>query len=700
MKRCLRICHFIALIQTLIIGAAFSNSYQIAAQRLSRPPGQEPEVAAPEKAAPEKAAPEKAAPESAEPNRRLTRAPILDLTESIVVPAGANSIPEGTKLIVELENRLSSKESRAGDRFIARLSSPVVDEDGRTLVLAGSIIEGTVVDAQPAKRRRRSGILQLTFDNLRLENDQLIPIRGKPTNAEDNDRNRFDDEGNVKSASTTKGSLKIAGASAGTGLAIGAAAGGALAGVGIGAVAGLTIALLMKGSDVVIEPGHLFALELIQPVRVSESPEDPPPARTILRPSITRNRPKADPSLSKENAIEENASDGIAVDVSDVRSERTPDGMLMILVTAKTPGPGWRIFADHAVSGDQVEVSLCGVPPPSAKAGRVSHPTAPTISIPDNDSAIKRVIVRAKNGVRETKVRAYPGSRPTATAERTTKPGRPASPASGSSGSTTSSTAPSSSLVVSEIEQLRTEFGTSVGVRISKNDAYEASGDRKPTADEKQLLDALGSQLNSVQAYIRNASTPSTRRNSALLIEEDVKLVEQVWMRIKMSADMNRRFRAMMQNTKALIANDLSESQPTPTPASPTAPTRPSTSTSSSTSQLATTVIGEITQCQYDFGATVGVWINPDGTSDLLGQRKPTADEQQILDGMAAMLVSAKAIERSSGAPADRNVAGKLRSDAARVEQAWRQVKMTIDLNQKFARMLQDSRALADMASR
>jgi hypothetical protein len=692
MKRCLRICQFIALIQTLIIGAAFSPSYQIAAQRLSRPPSQEPEVASPEKGAPEKA----------NPNQRLTRAPILDLTESIVVPAGANSIPEGTKLIVELETRLSSKESRAGDRFIARLSSPVVDEDGRTLVQAGSIIEGTVVDAQPAKRRRRSGILQLTFDNLRLENDQLIPIRGKPTNAEANDRNRFDDEGNVKSNSSTKGSLKIAGASAGTGLAIGAAAGGALAGAGIGAVAGLTIALLMKGSDVVIEPGHLFALELIQPVRVSESPEDPPPARTILRPSITRNRPKADPSLSKETAIEENALDGTAVDVSDVRSERTPDGMLMILVTAKTPGPGWRIFADHAVSGDQVEISLRGVPPPSTKAGRVSHPTAPTISIPDNDSAIKRVIVRAKNGVRETKVRAYPGSRTTAAAARTTKPGRTASPASDSSGSTTSSTASSSSRVVSEIEQLRTEFGTSVGVLISKNGAYEASGDRKPTTDEKQLLDALGSQLNSVQAYIRNASNTSTRRNSALLIEEDVKLVEQVWMRIKMSADMNRQFRAMMKNTQALIADDLSESQPTPAPApaSPTAPTRPSTSPSSSTSEFATTVIGEITQCQYDFGATVGVWINPDGTSDLLGQRKPTADEQQILDGLAAMLGSAKAIEKSSGAPADRKVAGKLRSDAARVEQAWRQVKMTIDLNQKFARMLQDSRALADMASR
>jgi hypothetical protein len=148
MKRCLRICHFIALIQTLIVGAAFSPSHQIAAQRLTRPPSQEAEVAAPEQ------------PES---NQRLTRVPVLDLTNPIVVPAGANAIPEGTKLIVELESRLSSKESRAGDRFRAITTTPIVDEDGRTLLPAGSIIEGAIVDAQPAKRRRRSGILQLTF---------------------------------------------------------------------------------------------------------------------------------------------------------------------------------------------------------------------------------------------------------------------------------------------------------------------------------------------------------------------------------------------------------------------------------------------------------------------------------------------------------------------------------------------------------
>ncbi len=699
MKRCLKLFHLIALSQTLIIGAALSPSSQIAAQRLSRPPSQETGA--------EGAAPEKT---NAEASQRLTRAPVIDLTASVIVPAGANSIPEGTKLIVELESRLSSKESRIGDRFRTRTSTPVVDEEGRTLVPAGTIIEGSIVDAQPAKRRRRSGVIQLTFENMRLENDRLIPIRGRPTNAEENDQNRFDDEGNVKTPSTKKGALKIAGASAGAGIAIGAAAGGALAGAGIGAVAGLTIALLMKGSDVVIEPGHLFALELIQPLRVSESP-DPPPTRTILRPSVTRNQPKVDPP-SREEPLREKDANEVAIEVNDVRSERTPDGMLMILVTAKTPGAGWRIFADHTVSGDQVEVDLRGVPPPSAKAGRVSHPTAPTISIPDNDGLIKKVIVRAKNGARENKVRPYPNSRSAATAKRPAAPDRTSSSVSSSS-KNGSAAAVSSARVESDIEELRTEFGSSIGLRINEDGSYEATGGHKPTSDEKQLLDALGSQLNSVQAYIRNAANPATRRNSALLVEEDVKLVEQVRMRVRMRSDMNKRFGTVLQNTQTLIDNDLNGSQPAPAP--PAASSKPSTSPASNSpasnspasnspannsSELAAEVIGEITQCQYDFGATIGVWINPDGTSDLLGERKPTADEQQILNGLTAMLGSAKAIDDSTGASANRNGAAKLLKDAAQVEQAWKRVKMSTDLNQKFTRLFQDTRSLAEMASR
>jgi hypothetical protein len=709
MKRCLKIFHLIALSQILIIGAALSPSSQIGAQRLSRPPSQETGA--------EGAASEKT---EGEASQRLTRAPVIDLTASVVIPAGANSIPEGTKLIVELESRLSSKESKAGDRFRTRTSTPVVDEEGRTLVPAGTIIEGSIVDVQPAKRRRRSGVIQLTFENMRLENDRLIPIRGRPTNAEEDDQNRFDDEGNVKTPSTKKGALKIAGASAGAGIAIGAAAGGALAGAGIGAVAGLTIALLMKGSDVVIEPGHLFALELIQPLRLSESP-DPPPARTILRPSVTRNRPTAEPPPSRVEPTREKDASEVAVDVSDVRSERTPDGMLMILVTAKTPGAGWRIFADHTVSGDQVEVDLRGVPPPSTKAGRISHPTAPTISIPDNDGLIKKVIVRGKNGPRENKVRPYPGSRTAAAAKRPAAPDRASSPAPPVSKN--GSAAISSARVEREIEELRNEFGTSIGMRINPDGSYEATGGKKPTSDQKQLLDALGSQLNSVQAYIRNAANPATRRNSALLVEEDVKLVEQVRMRVKMSSDMNKRFRTALENTQTLIDNDLGGSQPAP--ASPTASSkpssgRPSTSPASDSSasnspasnspandspagnpsEMAAEVIGEITQCQYDFGATIGVWINPDGTSDLLGERKPTADEQQILDGLTAMLGSAKAIDGSAGASANRDGANKFLKDAAKVEQAWKRVKMSPDLNQKFTRLFKDSRSLAETASR
>jgi hypothetical protein len=718
MERSLKLCYCIALIQILLIGAAFSQANQIAAQRLTRPPSRE----AAEKSQADNKVDDKSdneanpdANSAAKTSDRLTRAPIADLNKAAVVPAGADSIPEGTKLIVELETPLSSKESRAGDRFTARVSTPVVDEDGQTLVPANSIVEGSVVDAQPAKRRRRSGIIQLTFENLRLDNDVLIPIRGRLTNAETDDRNRFDEEGNIKSPSSTKGALKVTGAGAGAGIALGAAAGGALAGVGVGAVAGLTIALLMKGSDVIIEPGHRFGLELIQPLRVRTTPEEPIPSRPILRPA-PHNKAAANTTVKPaSNALpSENEGSGIAVDVSDVRSERTPDGVLMILITAKTPGAGWRILADHVVSGDQVEVDLRGVPPTTTATSRISHPTAPTIRVKDNDGLIKRVVVRAKNGVREARVRTNPGTgRPTLlipnsarskTSSESTKPAN----ASPSTATPTPGTT-SGPRVETELIKLRNEFGSSVGIRIDKDGAYEAIGTREANPDETQLLDALGSQLNSVRAYNRNYSKASVRRKSALLVEEDLKLVDQIRMRVKMNREMNQRFRTVQQNTQALIGGDLNETQPpAASPTGPTSPSgRPGSSSSSaapvdsaSLSELATTVIGEITQCQYEIGGTVGAFINPDGSYDLVGERKPTADEQQILAGLRSMLSLAKEIVSTTGGRADQNRAEKFRTETNRVGQAWRRVKMTAEMNQNFSKMLQDARSLADLSSR
>lgn len=711
MEGSLKSGYYIALILILIVSAAFSRSNQIAAQRLTRPPSQESEAAPP---------PEKTEAEAeTKTNERLTRAPNADLNKAVIIPAGAESIPEGTKLILELESRLSSKESRAGDRFTARISTPIVDQDGRTLVPANSIIEGSVVDAQPAKRPRRSGIIQLTFESLRLDNDVLIPIQGKLTNAESDDRNRFDEEGNIKSPASSKGALKISGASAGAGIALGAAAGGAIAGAGVGAVAGLTIALLMKGSDVIIEPGHRFGLELIQPLSLRTAPEEASPARPALQPAPRRAAANSAAGPASKSLPAENEGNGVAVDLSDVRSERTTDGVLMILITAKTPGAGWRILADHVVSGDQVEVDLRGVPPATPTSNRVSHPTAPTIRITDKESAIKLVVVRAKNGVREAKVGAYP------------RPGRPvlvisnrsksnaadtAKPANAAASTTATPANTSGPRVESELTNLRNDFGSNVGLRITSDGDYEPAGTRKATADERQLLDALGSQLNSLRAYNRNYSKAAVRRKSALLVEEDMKLVEQVRLRVKMSREMNQRFRAVEENTQTLIAGDIGEAPPpnasksdksdksaksdkseaartVPAPASAAGPPD-----RAALEDLTTTAIGEISQCQYDFGGTVGAFINPDGSYDLLGDRKATADEQQILAGLSSMLSLSKEIVSSTGAPADS--VEKFRAETSKVGQAWKRVKMTPEMNQKFSRMLQDARALADQASR
>ncbi len=659
MKRRLKVGPFVALTCALIINTLFSSANQAAAQA------------------------------------RLQRPPDRNLEGTAVLPAGTTTLPVGMRLVIAIETPMSSKESQVGDVFKARIATPVIDANGKTLLSTDSVIVGRVTAVQPAKMPRRSGSIQLNFQNLILDDGRTMPIRGIWTNAEANDRKRFDNEGDYIAGSSTKRDVIISGGGAGAGAAIGAAAGGALAGAGIGAAAGITVALLMKGKNVDIEPGHRFALELSQPLKLSTP-------RPASRPAPRAPAPRPPGPDCGGN--------GVPVDVSEVRAERSSNGLLLILITAQTPSSGWCIFTNYTLSGSMVDVRMRGVPLRSGAPSQTSYPTAPVIVISDQSASFQRVVVHAKNGDRETPVGTFTGSistsggrPPTTTAGTRPRPTpRPTRPPSTTTPST--SAASLGTKVESEIEQLRYEFGSTIGVWINQDGTYDVIGQRKPTSDERQLLDGLGAQLTSVRAY-NNSSSSSARQSSATKVQQDANTVAQARKRVTLSSDMNQKFSTMLQDTQALMGSDLGGPQPPPptttTPTTPTGPsTGPSTAPSSSVSQLASTVIGEITQCQYDFGSTVGVWINPDGTYDVIGQRKPTADEKQILDGLSAMLSSAKTINSTTSAATRSSSANKLRSDSNRVEQAWKRVKMSDSLNQKFGKMLQDSRALADMASR
>jgi hypothetical protein len=206
------------------------------------------------------------------------------------------------------------------------------------------------------------------------------------------------------------------------------------------------------------------------------------------------------------------------------------------------------------------------------------------------------------------------------------------------------------------------------------------------------LLDTLGSLLNSVKAY--NISPNPTMGAKVL---EDANLIEQMWQRVKLGQDLNQKVANMLKDVRALASASQGATQPTPDVTDTPATTTPSTTP---VSAEASQVVGSIQQAQFGLGTVVGAFINPDGTYEVIGSRQPTPDEKQMLDGMTDLLNSVRAVGSTSGSTPRRNTAARMREEANSVEQAWKRVRMTADLNQKFTTMLRDVRAFADSISR
>lgn len=117
-------------------------------------------------AAPKPAAPA-AAPAPAEPTP-----PPAPVAKTYVVPAG-------TQMSVEIVAPLTTKTAKVGDRIDARLANDVI-VDGKTLVMAGAAMRGTVTEVVSGSQKI-GGIptLGLTFDRLTLTGADTVAISGR-----------------------------------------------------------------------------------------------------------------------------------------------------------------------------------------------------------------------------------------------------------------------------------------------------------------------------------------------------------------------------------------------------------------------------------------------------------------------------------------------------------------------------------------
>jgi hypothetical protein len=159
-------------------------------------------------------------------------------------------VPVGTDLKIRINDTLSTKNSRVGDRFTATVIDPSRFDEAR--------VYGHVSSIQKSGKVKGRTSMNLAFDSVELRDGRKGVMHGYVTRVYGDDAGKADDEGGIESGSRTKQTVKRSGIGAGVGAIIGGIAGG-----GKGAAIGLIVggaggagSLAVKGSkELKIESG-------------------------------------------------------------------------------------------------------------------------------------------------------------------------------------------------------------------------------------------------------------------------------------------------------------------------------------------------------------------------------------------------------------------------------------------------------------
>ncbi|MBK9156384.1 MAG: hypothetical protein IPM25_19615 [Chloracidobacterium sp.] len=193
--------------------------------------------------------------------------PTVDRSPAWTNTSGSFYIPNGTKISAVLRTNLSSKTSRAGDRFTMEVTEP--------FAYRGAIISGRLTEIDDSGRLTGRAELGMDFDTITLRNktytfDGIIDSAWEA----DGDSIRVDNEGTVRDGNQTTRTVTRAGIGAVLGALIGAIAGGgegAAVGAGIGAGAGVGSVLIQGRGDMELEPGSRFSITATAPQTVGRN---------------------------------------------------------------------------------------------------------------------------------------------------------------------------------------------------------------------------------------------------------------------------------------------------------------------------------------------------------------------------------------------------------------------------------------------
>jgi hypothetical protein len=167
----------------------------------------------------------------------------------------------GSQVQATIADTISSRTNKPGEAFQARVSSDVKDASGRTVIPAGSVVNGTITEVRPAPNAGETGRLVLQVSSVSI-NGESYAI-----------------EGTIDSLKTVKKGRGVERADAirtGAGAAAGAVLGrvigkdgkGAVIGGIVGAATGAAVSAGVKDVDIVLPAGSQITVRLTRPLSV------------------------------------------------------------------------------------------------------------------------------------------------------------------------------------------------------------------------------------------------------------------------------------------------------------------------------------------------------------------------------------------------------------------------------------------------
>ncbi len=446
-------------------------------------------------------------------------------------------IPEDTVISVRINDYLSSRTSRVGDKFTATVATPVYVA-GQIAIPAGSIIEGRVTQVITARRMNKPGAIAVDFDSITLPNGLTTQIVGALTSDSPEIQDQIDDE-NRMSGGKGRDTAVFIGSSGAIGAVLGAISGGAkgaAVGGAVGAGIGLASVMLKKGEEASVPAGTQFGIKLKQAlpaptdagnvgavdtgnrstgdnVSADSSAETRAqagaPSAPERRPSMPESRPSSQPE--PENRESARVAD-TGVEPTPPASEETENNETNLslsspeMIRRAQAALNEEGYYEGEINGEmnartsaalktyQREKSL-------PESGALDEVTAKSLKIYGVKSAASRPIRNNEtlpgSGERGN---VRPASTPTSSTVKAEPP--PASlPGNPSSVQTSAGTRNAASLL-KQSQDLLAEYQRLIGVRLT-GAGIESDGKTVYTDDDIDLLFALDSFANRVQLYHR-----------------------------------------------------------------------------------------------------------------------------------------------------------------------------------------------------